>query len=275
MSETEGGRAPAFSQRHGYRPLDDRLQVESLNNQTRTDLWNVIIHDKFLDKETPPVSEEEIWAFHLTQKIDGYRPSYLRGQLNQKVFEGKWWEVYDLLEFLVRRTDPYLRPKLVEHINIVLAMNRAGCRVVDDSVVPVTDAEEVKSIELAANSTVANARIHIKNAVELFSDRGNSNFAKVIHEAMSGAEAAAQVLANKPGATLGDALSALQKNQTDLHPALLEGWKRLYGFTSDSGGIRHALKDGTDQPDQDLARYFLITCSAFVNWVTAVSSRAR
>ena len=91
---------------------------------------------------------------------------------------------------------------------------------------------------------------------------------------MSAAESAGQELAGKTGATLADALAEVQrKNSTTLHPALIEGWKRLYGVTSDSGGIRHALKDGTVAPDQDLAQYFLITCSAFVNLVTAMTAR--
>jgi hypothetical protein len=72
---------------------------------------------------------------------------------------------------------------------------------------------------------------------------------------------------------LGESLDVVKKNGTDLHGALIQGWKNLYGFTSDSGGIRHAGFDGAIQPTQELAQYFLVTCSAFVNLVTGMKSQ--
>ena len=95
-------------------------------------------------------------------------------------------------------------------------------------------------------------------------------------QAMSAAEAAAAALAGKQGATLQGALAEIQKsNPPIVHPALIEGWKRLYAFSGDSGGIRHALKEGTMQPDQDLAQYFVVTCSAFVNFVAPCIQTSR
>jgi hypothetical protein len=41
----------------------------------------------------------------------------------------------------------------------------------------------------------------------------------------------------------------------------------LYGFTSDGQGIRHALKDMV-QPEPEDARFFLVACSAFVNYLS-------
>jgi hypothetical protein len=41
----------------------------------------------------------------------------------------------------------------------------------------------------------------------------------------------------------------------------------LYGYTSDSSGIRHALQD---EPNLDFvdAKFMLVACSAFVNYLT-------
>jgi len=58
-----------------------------------------------------------------------------------------------------------------------------------------------------------------------------------------------------------------------VHPALLKGWKGIYGFTSDSGGIRHADYQGSVPATQELARYFLVTCSAMVNLLTTLQSK--
>jgi hypothetical protein len=53
-----------------------------------------------------------------------------------------------------------------------------------------------------------------------------------------------------------------------LHPALAEGLSKLYGWTSDAEGIRHALMD---EPSLSFAeaKYMLVSCSAFVNYLTA------
>jgi hypothetical protein len=53
---------------------------------------------------------------------------------------------------------------------------------------------------------------------------------------------------------------------TKLHPKLQEGFKALYGYTSDDHGIRHALKDD-GLPQEEDARYLLVSCSAFVSYL--------
>ena len=46
-----------------------------------------------------------------------------------------------------------------------------------------------------------------------------------------------------------------------LHAALKNGFSSIYGYTSDEGGIRHAMID--DNPcDFDDAKYMLVSCSA-------------
>ncbi len=67
-----------------------------------------------------------------------------------------------------------------------------------------------------------------------------------------------------------DALKALK---TDLHPALREAFMRLYGYTGDESGIRHELTEGGREIDVADARYMLIACSAFVNYLRSKSQR--
>ena len=69
-------------------------------------------------------------------------------------------------------------------------------------------------------------------------------------------------------ATLGDALKQLSKAHS-VHPALKAGLLNLYGYTNDSGGIRHAMTDG-DEPTFAEAKFMVITCSAFVNYISQV-----
>jgi len=43
----------------------------------------------------------------------------------------------------------------------------------------------------------------------------------------------------------------------------------LYGYTSDSGGIRHALSDEDVTPTFEDAKFMLVSCSAFINYLKA------
>ena len=52
----------------------------------------------------------------------------------------------------------------------------------------------------------------------------------------------ARIVSEKPKATLSDALKAIEKNGL-LHEALKDGFIKLYGYTSDADGIRHAMLD--------------------------------
>jgi hypothetical protein len=63
------------------------------------------------------------------------------------------YDVYDLIEFLVQHIGRYREAQLTERVNTMLAMNHGGHRVVDQYVVPVTNAAELVSIENAIAST--------------------------------------------------------------------------------------------------------------------------
>lgn len=248
--EHEGGAdARPFSQRYGYTPYREAIQIESLDERTRTDLWNLIIYPRFLNVAYPYLTGELIWIGHFRLQRDQYTPNAVAFQLKRLILEGEWFSVYDLIEFLIRHSRYDKRDDLVDSVNQVLAGNRAGYRVVDGLVVPITTSAEADAVEKAANSPIANARPHIRRSIALLADRDNPNFPKAIQEAILAAEAAANFLAGKQTGTLADALKAIQRNNPALlHPALIEGWKQIYGFTGDSGGIRHALKDGTIDP---------------------------
>jgi hypothetical protein len=97
-------------------------------------------------------------------------------------------------------------------------------------------------------------------------DRDQPDYRNCIKEAISAVEAASVHVTNNPKATLSDALKWLKTRAPDmLHPALREGLEKLYGYTSDAKGIRHALTDGESQPSFAEAKFMLVTCAAFVN----------
>ena len=75
-----------------------------------------------------------------------------------------------------------------------------------------------------------------------------------------------QIFTNNDKSTLGEALNKLEKSN-NLHSALKKSFSALYGYTSDEGGIRHALTENDREVDFHEAKFLLVTCSAFINYL--------
>jgi hypothetical protein len=58
-----------------------------------------------------------------------------------------------------------------------------------------------------------------------------------------------------------------------MHSALEQGFKKIYGYTSDDSGIRHAL---LEKPTVDFeeAKYMLVSCTAFINYLIVKADKA-
>ena len=84
------------------------------------------------------------------------------------------------------------------------------------------------------------------------------------------------IITNSTGknATLGNAMKKLDDAGVTIHGAMKVAFEKLYGYTSDAGGIRHGSIDFTDATIED-AQYMLVTCSAFVNYLNSKYEKAR
>ena len=159
----------------------------------------------------------------------------------------------------------HLGLRLPQHL---LGTGTFGYRFVAGHLADVTSREELTMIEEAArDSRFAGVSAHIDRALELYADRENPDYRNSIKESISAVESMARLVSGSEKATLGDALKTIEKNG-HLHPALKEGFLKLYGYTSDEQGIRHAMLDEPNLTAAD-ARYFLVSCSSFVNYLKA------
>jgi hypothetical protein len=88
-----------------------------------------------------------------------------------------------------------------------------------------------------------------------------------IRESIHAVESAAKLISASDKGTLPDALKVLQR-QHGLHPALKEAFVRLYSYTSDEKGIRHALLE-SDNKDVgvDEALFMFSACTTFVSYL--------
>ena len=132
-----------------------------------------------------------------------------------------------------------------------------------------TNEEEIEAIETAMNNASDAISTHLKRSLELLSDRNTSDYRNSIKEAISAVESLAAFYTNSDKGALGQLLDKLKK-QNNLHPSLIEAFKKLYGYSSDEDGIRHGIIDKSNVDFYD-AKFMLVVCSAFVNYVNGKS----
>ena len=102
----------------------------------------------------------------------------------------------------------------------------------------------------------------------MYAKRPIPDYENSIKESISAVEAMCCIITGMTGkqATLGNAIKKLKDCGVHIHSAMESAFSSLYGYTSDENGIRHGGIDFANTPAED-AKYMLISCSAFVNYL--------
>lgn len=258
-----------FSQRMGFTQPPRELKLDEMTPDLRNSLWN-----ETLGWREWRVNEGKIyysiWKNFLKQPVDqmrvreGFRGidySYVRQDLRDEFFVWPAFKVYDFLEFLVAYNE--YNGTLDDAINEVLETERSPYRVIAKKIVPITNAQEKDAVEAAVVSHQY-AGEHIKIALSHLSNRPNPDYRNSIKESISAVESAAGVITGEKD-TLGKLLKILETKH-QLPNTLKIAFDKLYGYTSDENGLRHGLF-GDSKVDAADARFFLVICSAFVNYL--------
>ncbi len=213
---------------------------------------------------------DTLWKNFFKKELDIFRNLNFGSQLDltQKTiksfyFDAEWFDVYDFLEFVV---DFYKDPHLNNDLNEVLEKELSAYRLVNGIFTDITDQQELKMLETAlSDNDFPNVKIHLHRALELMSDKKNPDYRNSIKESISAVESLAKEITQKPKSELGAALASLEQSGK-IHRALKSGFLALYGYTSGTNGIRHALMDEPNLTVAD-AKYFLLTCTSFINYL--------
>jgi hypothetical protein len=274
---------PLFSQRRGLKPLEKVIQLESLDPESRNRLWNVLynsivadardiyLHGRYQEASRAHGFACKVWSDFFKLPSDAAPNAVSCANPLKEHFENaEWNEVYDLMEFSIANVPSSFAKRISEQWNNVLEQESAGYRIIGGEVVEITAPHEIAQIQEALSSGVAAVQEHIRAALECLSDRENPNYRNAIKESISAAESVCKLVTGEK--TLGAALKVIRE-KIQLHPALEKGFNALYGYTSDQGGIRHALLAESTVDSTD-ARFMLVACSAFVNFVIAKASGA-
>lgn len=264
-----------FSERMGITKVGDVLQVEDISLALRNSLWN-LLDEKIWSKKEFKYSDRDdgalgdavsrlIWSEFFKSPADardwhGYE---IVKQIRAWYFSAAWHEIYDFIEFSL---DVFLAETVANEVNIILERESAGYRYISGSFVQVTSPAELESIQDALISApYAGVEGHIKSALGHLARKQEPDFRNSIKESISAVESMAKEITGNNKATLGDALSKLE-SVGKFHPSLRKALSALYGYTSDEGGIRHAMLDEPKISGDD-AKFMLVACSAFVNYM--------
>lgn len=255
-----------FSERKGYKEVSKIIQLEGLDSEIRTALWNLFYDRAHLHFHLghDNIFPKLYWTSFKKGSLDT-TPASIQGEVKSIFENDPWYELYDFIEFFLNYLD---QPDINELLNGVLERELSGYRFVSGQITDIHDKQEIEMLESAlSDDEFPNVKAHLQRALELLSDRKNPDYRNSIKESISAVESMAKEIAGKPKVELGDALKEIE-NQGKLHGAMKKAFLSLYGYTSDANGIRHALMAESNLTADD-AKFFLMSCTSFINYLKA------
>jgi hypothetical protein len=253
--------------------MDDELR-NSLWSALQMNIWQHVQLSRYSGKTFFDLNDEiytlfvRLWLHYFKRPVDNLRDDWMStiNSLRVNFFNWEWYEVYDFVEFIANNYPYNDRDSFISICNSYMERECSAYRFVDGLITRITDEEEVSEIELALQKTDGPVRTHLRRALELLSDRKKPDYRNSIKESISAVESLTAVVLGQKG-TLGQLIKKLE-DEIGLHPALRAAFSSLYGYTSDESGIRHAILESKAVNFED-AKFFLVACSAFANFVRA------
>ncbi len=268
-----------FTRRKGYIKARDVLQVESLEDTTKNQIWTVLHENIFRRYSIGGINQYTLGSnlgpfvkafwIEIAEAPTDTIPVLFRETfdlIRKWFFKSEWFRVFDILELAVKNIPFGIYPQQFQAIlNSVLEEENVGYRMINFEIVQITDKTEINEIDEALEKSAGPVQVHLQNALKLLSDRKNPDFRNSIKESISAIEALVKIKLKDDSGTLGNLLPSFK-----LHPAFTKGLSKIYGYTSDADGIRHALLEEDTLTYND-AKFFLVICSAFINYIESKS----
>ena len=266
-----------FSDRNKIKPENTEIQLKEFDKRTRVQLQNMIsqfYQEVYGDEYYGGENIQEFFRYVIgtvySEPVDTrrtYDDDDVLKMINKTIQEDDYDDVLTLIEAIIQywedyRTDiqrvmyyktcfdQYPTKSLYQAANDFFKDEYVGYRFVDDIIVPISDEYEVTEINQALENPYSK-------------------------ESISAVEALCEILTGITGkeASLGKLLKKLEDNGVVIHAGLKSAFNILYGYTSDANGIRHAGNIGGPSSTFEEAKFMLVSCSAFVNYLIAVSAK--
>lgn len=221
--------------------------------------------------------EEYIWTYFLNKRKSEFHLDYdsYRIVCTSIISDNKveWYTKLDLIEETISVLRDYapnfnIEAFFIHALNSEFERLNFGYRIVDDEITPITDNQQIESIETALENNKQNIRLHLNNALKLYSQRPLADYRNSIKESITAVEAFTRDITGDKGLNL----AKMESEGIQIPPVLRKSFEIIYGYTNDpSTGIRHALMNETSEyiPKAEEALFMLVSCSAFINYLNS------
>ena len=291
-----------FSDRNNIKSENTLMQLKEFDSRTRIQIQNSLseiyqdVYNGDVFYGNPEI--QEFFRFVVgtvyAEPVDTRRvlnDDKVWGMINGTLKNDDYDDVLTLVEAIIQYWDSYLRNyrgftyynmyeksytniSLFEEMNEVLRREYIGYRFIDGLITPISDEFEIEEINQALDEKYESVYTHLSKANRYIADRNTPDYENSIKESISAVEAMCEILTEIKGkeATLGKMLKKLEDNGVSIHAGLKSAFNTLYGYTSDANGIRHAGDIGGPSSTFEEAKYMLVSCSAFINYLKGVTA---
>lgn len=272
-----------FSQRYGYEPLPEPIRLEHISEDLRREIWNTIrelllrkeqyndFSGSYFNEQDSRFIERVIGKFQRRPE-DEISTNY-EGTLayfRNVVFRENFKKILDLVEIIANDRDAtkqfteQIKNLFERYAAYVLDTSRSPFQFFPRSSKEQGEATQ-KAIETIRESGMTGAATHFRQAAEHIKAR---QYGDSIADSIHAVESVARIVSPQSSKTLTPALDSLEHAGLLKHSALKQGFEKLYGYTSDEQGIRHALLD-KDSPDVGLdeAVFMFGACASFAAYL--------
>lgn len=273
-----------FSERLGFKKVEDIILVDRLSETLKNSLANVIydifqeshkIHSEYDYRKTGSWKIyyfliKEFFKGQINNSLDcGYGFTVYYEEIIDRLDNMEWYAYFDLLETLAKMKIIDIRKR--KSINNILESENSGYRLSESNeFIPITDDVAIKNIDAASESTFECAKNHIQKSLTYISDKQNQDYNNVVREAISAVESCIIEISGLPATkknTLGTAVKAIRDNPNiEIDLTFLKPFETMYGLASNNG-IRHAGNEKAIVSDLPDAILVLTTCSALINYL--------
>ena len=275
---------PIFSRVQGYEQLLVPLSLEELPQDARIHIWNVFYSnirdcksggwmapgpDRIAGEWEDILRQVHLW--HDNRALDEWDSRYdeVCDDVKHRIYTLPFNKVFDLIQFVMHQPEcPHEFPK---RMKTVFERSRLAYTITGDqppTIIPTVTKTEgeviVNSLSELNKAGLAGSASHLRKSAECIN---RSAWADSIRESIHAVESVARRIAPDKTDTLTQALKSIDKDGS-LHPHLHDACKKLYWYTSDEQGVRHALLDRADSGvGMDEAVFMLGACSSFASYL--------
>lgn len=290
-------RRNGFSDRNNIRTENTEIQLYEFDERTKNAVLSLISYVSktiygYFNSYSVGSHKQQFCEYVLSdiyaQKVN-YSSSYnfdkIIKEIEETINDDDYDSVLTVIEAIAQFWDQNyqyiiaqrLGTTIFEQFNNVFEQEYIGYRFVKDKITTITDENEIESINEAICNEYKAVNEHLEKSLEKLSDRDKPDYENSIKESICAVEAICEIITDSKGgqATLGNMLKKLEESGVNIHGALKEAFNKLYGYTSDSKGIRHAGDIGGPNATFEEAKFMLVSCSAFINYLKGIQTKIK